>query len=1065
MRYRTLVVVTGVVLFASASQGADPPDALLIRVADGQPDVLAVDRPLSDELSDASGILVWTQKGRGRWTRLPLPDDSPQPEPSDYALPSSNGFSRSIGSGGGTEIAAMTAQPDQLMSAVVMRASMDDLITPVHQGLHLDPQVTFRRRAGRGAVKFPAKHFVLTKEPAGGEILRISFPEGQSKLTWAEIPDLPHRLEEGLPPGKYRLAPVEDGPEVTFTIQKPSTRERVMQPAHRLAELLGSREHPLYLQVAVQRLLPFVQDNAERNSYLADAFDLLDQAPEETLTPWLKQLRAMLEARLEGERLPPERDDEGRTGIGAIDRARRQIAAGKWDRALRTLQSAEAEETARSRSLAVLYQAVIAGESGPAAGERAHELFVQAIAELQDGRPDDAFRAHNNYANYLLTRVRDRIHTHAFQIAAGVQAPLFSALNDWRVARDHYQVALDLAQQIEDRPETAVQINMGALYAVLADLIRVLDSPTDGKVQFRRERQVAEEAAHDLIVEAMDAGGASADSVTQGVSHEILAHLAFRQRRGRICLKESRQALEQYLIAGSLAGTERVHRLLGLYYLRGDELEPEGNGRALPEKALNHLMISQVLSESLRNQVPEDRIGLTRAGFFARRSYVYEKIIDLLIKHQEDAKALDYVEAAKARALQDLLAVQGASPDRFPQRRRLSELLADWPNDVVAIEYFLGTDSAQLFLVTVEGKVIGQSLVDQSGDEVSSRELIAHASRFLRGMKGRAAKMRRQVLATGEFDGSWQTELNAFYQQLLPRPMVKEMRRADTVIVVPHHILHYFPFAALVTEPDEAEREPLEMPMPRFLVDEPFHLCHAPSLATWDRLRTHSRGPLNEVHVAAIAEFQQAPSLPGVREDVKNLKQVFGKGARSIHLGNEVSESALGALLDRQGLLFVATHGRNIAQQPLASYLLCHGDENTDGRLTAAEIFNTQVNAGLVVLSACYSALADRSPLPGDDLFGLQRAFLQSGANAVVAGLWDVYDETGPILMRMFLEELAGGQRAAKALAEAQRRFLAERRREGPGDPWIHPYFWAVYTITGSDAVILKQAEDQGNVD
>ena len=30
---------------------------------------------------------------------------------------------------------------------------------------------------------------------------------------------------------------------------------------------------------------------------------------------------------------------------------------------------------------------------------------------------------------------------------------------------------------------------------------------------------------------------------------------------------------------------------------------------------------------------------------------------------------------------------------------------------------------------------------------------------------------------------------------------MKELRKAKTVLIVPHHILHYFPFVALVTQP------------------------------------------------------------------------------------------------------------------------------------------------------------------------------------------------------------------------------------------------------------------------
>lgn len=91
-------------------------------------------------------------------------------------------------------------------------------------------------------------------------------------------------------------------------------------------------------------------------------------------------------------------------------------------------------------------------------------------------------------------------------------------------------------------------------------------------------------------------------------------------------------------------------------------------------------------------------------------------------------------------------------------------------------------------------------------------------------------------------------------------------------------------------------------------------------------------------------------------------------------------------------------------------------------------------------MSACYSGLADRSPLPGDDLFGLQRAMLQSGARTIVSGLWDVYDETGPLLMQGFFKQLTTGAAAPKALANSQRAFLKQHRADA-SDPWAASVF------------------------
>ena len=45
----------------------------------------------------------------------------------------------------------------------------------------------------------------------------------------------------------------------------------------------------------------------------------------------------------------------------------------------------------------------------------------------------------------------------------------------------------------------------------------------------------------------------------------------------------------------------------------------------------------------------------------------------------------------------------------------------------------------------------------------------------------------------------------------------------------------------------------------------------------------------------------------------------------------------------------------------------------------------------------------------------------------------------------------AEGKSTVAALTGSQRAFLANLRASKSSDPWLHPYFWAVYTTTGDD--------------
>ena len=216
-------------------------------------------------------------------------------------------------------------------------------------------------------------------------------------------------------------------------------------------------------------------------------------------------------------------------------------------------------------------------------------------------------------------------------------------------------------------------------------------------------------------------------------------------------------------------------------------------------------MLSHELSELLRDRIPPDRIGTSQAGFFARRAYVNEKIVELLIAEGKPAEALHYAELAKARSLQDLLAVERTQTVDEEQTRTTEEILAHWPKDVAAIEYFVGTEKVWLFLVDTRGSV---KVFDVLGEQLHSRDFIRDVRQFLDDTESQSGRMRRLLLSGKGFDHRWQDKLHEFFQKMMPEGVLDELRKAETVVVVPHHILHYFPFAALVTRRDRRRAMP-----------------------------------------------------------------------------------------------------------------------------------------------------------------------------------------------------------------------------------------------------------------
>ena len=87
---------------------------------------------------------------------------------------------------------------------------------------------------------------------------------------------------------------------------------------------------------------------------------------------------------------------------------------------------------------------------------------------------------------------------------------------------------------------------------------------------------------------------------------------------------------------------------------------------------------------------------------------------------------------------------------------------------------------------------------------------------------------------------------------------------------------------------------------------------------------------------------------------------------------------------------------------------------------------------------------------PGEEWFGLARAFMLAGAAAVVAAQWDVEDRATARLMSELYSRLARGTALARALAQA----LAARAHGGE-----HPIDWAGFAVLGGPGVL---ADDFG---
>ncbi|MBX7220419.1 MAG: CHAT domain-containing protein [Blastocatellia bacterium] len=190
----------------------------------------------------------------------------------------------------------------------------------------------------------------------------------------------------------------------------------------------------------------------------------------------------------------------------------------------------------------------------------------------------------------------------------------------------------------------------------------------------------------------------------------------------------------------------------------------------------------------------------------------------------------------------------------------------------------------------------------------------------------------------------------------------------------------------------------------------------------------------------------EIPRLPFTRDEARRLLALVPEQTAFSALNFQASKSvAQGSELSRYRVIHFATHGYFDSERPEQSAIILslvnEKGARQDGFLRTMDIFGLNLQADLVVLSACKTGLGKE--IRGEGLIGLTRGFMYAGAPAVVVSLWNVSDKATAELMGRFYEAMfKRGLRPAAALREAQLSLWQSKN-------WNAPFYWAAFQVQG----------------
>lgn len=483
--------------------------------------------------------------------------------------------------------------------------------------------------------------------------------------------------------------------------------------------------------------------------------------------------------------------------------------------------------------------------------------------------------------------------------------------------------------------------------------------------------------------------------------------------------------------------------------------------------------------ENMRAQI---KVEEYKSGFIDDKLDVYHDVVDILLELKRPEQALEMVERAKSRNFIDLLANRdiqfGARADslQLAQGKKLENELRRVQNEISRLlmkgnqitapereelarltpQLQQLKDQYQQFLVRLKeqnSELAGMIRVEPPNiglvqaalpDSVAIIEYFYTSDRFYvwtitnRRIAGqsqayRSVELVAQVAALRDALQKQTSIINVSQRlhDLLLAPLAAEVASANHLVIVPHGVLHYLPFAALMDNNQ------------RYLIER-YSLSLAPSATVLQLCLQKGAAFVSAANwtaeVLAVGNpdlKNPALELPFAEKEIESIRLLYPRVVS--YVAQQATETVFKASCARARTILLSCHGEFDAANPLFSALLLAADRENDGRLEAHEIFGLQMDAYLVVMSACETGLARVAA--GDELIGLSRSFIYAGSSSLLSSLWKVDDLATAVMIKRFFRYLKEGQSRGRALQQSIN-FVREQIN-------VHPVYWAAFNLTG----------------
>ncbi|MGA9767573.1 MAG: tetratricopeptide repeat protein [Blastocatellia bacterium] len=619
-------------------------------------------------------------------------------------------------------------------------------------------------------------------------------------------------------------------------------------------------------------------------------------------------------------------------------------------------------------------------------------------------------------------------------------------------ALEHYQRSLKISEEIGDKEQIAITLhNIGIVHYSQANYAQALEH-YQRSLKIRQE--IGDKRGIAATLDSIASVHYSQGNYTQAREELTNAIAAVEELRSQVAGDEQQQ---QQFFQTKLSP---YHQMIRLLIDEKNSAEAFGyaeraKGRALLDTLqTGRVDVAKAMTENERAE--EQRLN---AEVVSLNTQIYR---ENLRKQPGKAVLIDSeARRQKARASYEAFQINlyAAHPELKIRRGEMKPISLDEAGKLIPgvgtaiVEYVVTEDKTYLFVLTKsqQSQVNSKSSPDAPilnvyTLNIKQKELADRVGRF----HGR--------LTQKDIDFS---KSSRELHNLLIGPARADLRNKTNLIIVPDDVLWQVPFQAL------------QPSVNRFLIQD-YAISYTPSLTVLREMMNlkQSRRPatngfstllafgnpdidptttanLQTIYQEVLADEKLLP-LPQTENLVNTLSRLYGPDRSKVYVRAEAREDRAKKEAGNCRILQFATHGILDNTNPMYSRLVMSQsgvDEHEDGMLEAWEIMKLDLNAEMVILSACDTARGRVAR--GEGMIGLAWAFFVAGCPTTVVSQWPVEVNSTTELMIEFHKKLKPGiegQSSNVSKAEALRTAMLKLMRN---PRYRHPFYWAPFVAIG----------------